>query len=109
MKELEGEGVPILLSKDILDRCMAARLFQDGVQLPPGESTPCNYLLKCYANASDELRALLSKGGKNENQERLYTTLQEIKNLVLSYFGLLFSEGVIPQVCLVPLDLRMIH
>lgn len=101
MKELEEEAMPVLLSKDILDRCMAARLFQDDVQLPPGESTPFNYLLKCYANASNELRTLISKAGKVENQERLHTTLQEIKNLVLSYFGLLFSEGVIPQVCLV--------
>ncbi|GMH33488.1 hypothetical protein BSKO_01322 [Bryopsis sp. KO-2023] len=95
-KELESENDGVaLFSAEILDRVFVARLIEHGGQIT--QPTPCNYLLGCYGRASDELRTLSSKFQNAADRAKIQPALQEIKSLVVSYFGLLFAGGVIPQ------------
>lgn len=85
-----------LMHRELADRLLVARLIDE----PPPNAvySPFQYLLKCYANVYSQTRALSNKYRRQQALlQRLNATLVEIKELVLSYAGLVFTPGVIPN------------
>lgn len=91
-----GEGT-VLLKRQIVDRVLVARLIDE----PPSVFvfSPFQYVLHCYGNLYQQTRVLPNK---YRNQpallQRLNETLVEMKDLLLSFAGLVFNGGIIPNV-----------
>ena len=94
---MESEsGTRVLLRREIVDRVLVARLIDE----PPPTTvfSPFQYLLRCYANVYQQARALPSRYRNAQLLQRLNATVVEMKDLILSYAGLVFMPDVIPAV-----------
>ncbi|KAK9840736.1 hypothetical protein WJX81_001139 [Elliptochloris bilobata] len=87
-----GAGVPVLLSKDNLERVLMARLMEPSI----GEQWPVFYLIMCYARASDEFRAA-SRLRDASAVAAVQAALLIGKQLAVSYTGLLLTMDLFIQ------------
>jgi len=86
-----GAAPPLLLlSKDLLDRVLVARLIEEAPEAHPQQ--PLHYLLGVYARTLDEARS------RAVAEHSLMPTLQAVRDLVVNYAGLVLMGGVVPQV-----------
>ena len=96
MQEFQADGLPLLLTKETLDRMIMARLLDAPHEYP---EWPVAYLIGCYARASAEIRALGTFKDKAAADD-LQLDLQYCKDLIVANTGLLLTleEGPFPQV-----------
>jgi hypothetical protein len=90
-----GGAVDLMLNKALLDRVIVSRLIENPPE--PYPQLPFHYLLGCYARASQELRSI-SLGWPAEVQRQLQEAVFAARELVVSYAGLVFMGGVVPEV-----------
>ena len=64
---------------------------------PEPQFRPWDYLVACYGRTSQELQTLPSLRNKDFSQ-RLSGTLTGLKQLLVSYSGLLLTMSMFPQV-----------
>ena len=88
-----GTSSSVLLQADNLERVLMARLLNP----PDPSSRPWDYLLASYGRASQEINALSSMRNKVV-AARLSQLLTGLKQLLVSYSGLLLSMSMFPQV-----------
>lgn len=86
----QAESSPPMMSRDMLDRLIVARLIES----PPADypQTPVQYLLGCYQRADDEMRNRTVAGSP-----QLSGTEQCCRDLVVNYAGLTLSGGIVPH------------
>lgn len=94
LQELQAENQPLTLTRDTLDRMLMARLLDPPEEYP---QWPLQYLLGCYARASQEIRALNTLKDK-QSADTIQLDLQYCKQLIARNAGLLLSMGLFPQV-----------
>lgn len=94
LQELQSENLPLTLARDTLDRMLMARLLDPPEDYP---QWPLQYLLGCYARASQEIRALTTLKDK-QSADTVQLDLQYCKQLIARNAGLLLSMGLFPQV-----------
>lgn len=88
---------PLLLQADNLERVLMARLLS-----PPDPSArPWQYLLASYGRVTQE-QQLLSSVRDRDFAAKLGQTLTGLKQLLVSYSGLLLNMGMFPQVSFHP-------
>lgn len=90
MGDGSGEGTNLLMSRDMLDRLIVARLIESPPPAYP--QTPVQYLLGCYQRADDEQRNRTVAGNA-----QLSGTEQCCRELVVNYAGLTLAGGIVPH------------
>jgi ubiquitin conjugation factor E4 B len=83
------------LTKDLLDRVIVSRLIESPPEQYP--QLPFHYLLGCYARSSQELRSI-SVALPDEVRQKLQESIFAARDLVISYTGLVFMGGLVPEV-----------
>ena len=96
LQEFQAESLPLLLTRDVLDRMIMARLLDAPAQYP---QWPLAYLIGCYGRAAGEIRALSSFKDKSV-ADALQLDLQYCKDLIVANAGLLLTleDSLFPQV-----------
>lgn len=89
-----GSSSKLLINKENLDRVLISRLMEEAPPTYP--LWPFQYLVGCYARASQELRNLSSvrdAAAQAQTQQAVATA----KAYAISYAGLVLTGGVIPE------------
>lgn len=85
------------LSRNVLEEVIVARLIDE----PPEDYpySPFNYLLYVYSNINKEMRKTETRSNLTpELIDTLKSTLFKLRDLIVSYCGLVFVPEVIPLV-----------
>ncbi|RDX42611.1 hypothetical protein OH76DRAFT_1410953 [Lentinus brumalis] len=103
-EELQGEGLPLELNADVMDRTLIARLeldpqgMSDDLEfLPvlaslPAHLTVLEYLIGCWKRLNAARSALLKKNVVPLQQQQATELLDKLRDLIISYTGLTLQE-----------------